>query len=150
MFKKFIKDTVDAAKRYAPAALTPEKRFAKALINVSSLMTMADGKAEDSEIEAASEVIFNHTSIKQFLTPQEAHEMYSLGIGKLQTSAGKSSTAMKLEVNAIIAEIADSVKEGHRRREVVETAKMIGESNGNGRMGDDEKAMLAKIESALA
>lgn len=150
MFKKFLKDTLDSAKRFAPSALTPEKRFAKALITASSLMTMADGKAETSEIEAASTVLFNHRSIKEFLTPAEAQEMYSLQITKLGEAGDKNPMALTLEVNGMVAEIADSVKQAHWRQEILEIAKMVGESNGQGRLGSAEEGILRKLQAALA
>lgn len=150
MLKKFFQNTVDAAKRYAPSALTPEKRFAKAIISASSLLTMADGKAEESEIEAASTIIFSHRSIKQFLTPAEAQEMYAMQIEKLQQANIKGKVPFSLEVNGLVAEIADSVADRQWRAEVLETAKMVGESNGNGRLGDDEQAILKKLQTAMA
>lgn len=149
MFKKLLKDTLDSAKRFAPSALTPEKRFAKALITASSLMTMADGKAETSEIEAASTVIFSHRSIKEFLTPTEAQEMYSLQITKLGEASDKNPMALTLEVNGMVAEVADSVKQSHWRQEILEIAKMVGESNGQGRLGSAEEALLRKLQGAL-
>lgn len=150
MFKKLFQNAVEQAKRYSPSALTPEKRFAKGLITASSLMTMADGKAENSEIEAASTVLFNHRSIKQFLTPTEAQEMYSLQIAKLGEAGDKNPMALTLEVNGMVAEIADSVKENHWRQEILEIAKMVGESNGQGRLGTAEEAIFRKIQAALA
>lgn len=150
MFKKMFGNLADQAKRFSPAALTPEKRFAKALVTASSVMTMADGKAEDTEIESSSAILFNHRSIKQFLSPTEAQEMYSLQISKLQEADSKGKAIMLLEVNGMVAEIADSVKENHWRQEILEIAKMIGESNGSGRLGEAEQGVLNKLRAALA
>lgn len=150
MIKSFLKNTVDAAKRYAPSALSPEKRFAKALINVSALMTMADGEADEGEVETTSQLIFAHTSIQQYLSSSEAHGMYSHGIETLQEAAKKGDMGLRLQVNAMVGEIADTVRESRWRAEILETAKMIGESNDQGRIGSDEQKMLDKIKNALA
>ena len=68
-FSNLGKNLAEQAKRFAPAALSPEKRFARGMITVSALMTMADGSAEDSEVEKSSQISAGHRSIQQYLTP---------------------------------------------------------------------------------
>ncbi|WP_410951620.1 hypothetical protein [Pseudomonas sp. S1(2024)] len=142
------KNLAEQAKRFAPAALSPEKRFARGLITISALMTMADGSAEESEVEKSSQIIAGHRSIQQHLTPADAHEMYGVIIGELQ-KAYTNSTSRLLEVNKRIAEIADSVKEPHWRRELIEFAGIMATSNSRGVAGDDERALQKKLSEAL-
>jgi tellurite resistance protein len=149
IFSGFGQKLQDQAKRFAPASLTPEKRFARALITTSALLTMADGSAEDSEIEQASQIIAGHRSIQQYLTPNDAHEMYGLIITELQ-EAFKNSTARLLEVNKRVADIADSVKEQNWRRELIEFSNIMAASNSRGQAGEPERAILQKIASALS
>jgi len=149
-FFKNLGNTLTAGvKRFAPASLTPEKRFARALVTSSALLTMADGSAEDSEIEQASQIIAGHNSIKQYLSPTEAHEMYAEVIEELVT-AYKNPTSRLMEVNKRIAEIADTVKEANWRREIIEFANVMGSSNSRGRAGADEQVIIDKIKAALA
>lgn len=148
-FKNLGSAITAGAKRFAPTSLTPEKRFARALITSSALITMADGSAESSEIEQASQIIAGHNSIKQYLAPTEAHEMYAEVIEELVT-AYKNPTSRLLEVNKRVAEIADTVKESNWRREIVEFANVMGSSNSRGRAGSDEQAIIDKIKTALA
>lgn len=148
-FKNFGSKLAEGAKRFAPAALTPEKRFARALITTSALITMADGSAEESEVEQASQIIAGHSSIKQYLTPTEAHDMYAEVVEEL-VSAYKNPTARLLEVNKRVAEIADTVKEANWRREIVEFAGVMGASNSRGQIGQDERAIIEKIKASLA
>jgi tellurite resistance protein len=137
------------AKRFAPAALSPEKRFARAMITVSALLTMADGAAEESEIEQASTIIAGHRSIQQYLTPVEAHDMYALILGELKKAYTDSTTRL-MEVNKRIAEISDTVKEPHWRRELIEFAGIMARSNGRGVAGDAERALEHKLAAALS
>lgn len=139
----------EQAKRFAPAALSPEKRFARALITTTSLMTMADGSADASELEQSSQIIAGHNSIRQYLTPAEAHEMYALIISELE-KAYSNPTARLLEVNKRIAEIADTVKEAHWRRELIEFAGILARSNARGAAGEAERALEKKLADALA
>lgn len=149
MIKNMLNSLKDKAKQLAPAMLTPEKRFAKAVIATVSLMTMADGQADTSEIEASSNVIFGHKSVKEFLTVDEAKEMYANQIKSLDLLHKQGASAVLLEVNSMIAEIAESVTNNVWRAEIISVAKQIGASNESGSIGSDEKAILDKIESAF-
>lgn len=148
IFKNLGSALAAGAKRFAPASLTPEKRFARALITSSALLTMADGSAEESEIEQASQIISGHNSIKQYLSPTEAHSMYAEVVEEL-VAAYKNSTSRLLEVNKRVAEIADTVKEPNWRREIIEFANVMGASNSRGRAGADEQAIIDKIKNAI-
>ncbi|MBD8088422.1 hypothetical protein IFT48_00245 [Pseudomonas fluorescens] len=147
--KNLGKSITASAKRFAPASLTPEKRFARALVTSSALITMADGSAEESEIEQASQIISGHNSIKQYLTPAEAHDMYAEIIEELVT-AYKNPTSRLMEVNKRVAEIGDTVKEASWRREIIEFANVMASSNSRGRAGADEQAIIDKIKTILA
>ena len=147
-FSNLGKSIEEQAKRFAPASLSPEKRFARAMITVSALITMADGTADDSEVEQASQIIAGHRSIQQYLTPTEAHEMYALVVTELQKAYTNSTTRL-LEVNKRVAEIADTVKEANWRRELIEFGGVMARSNARGVAGEAERALEHKLAAAL-
>lgn len=139
---------VENAKRLAPASLSPEKRFARALITGSALVALADGTADDGEINRASQIIAGHKSIKEYLVASEAHEMFSDVVQELQ-KAYRDPMNRLLEVNKRVAEIADTVKEPHYRQQVIEFAGVMGASNERGCIGSAEQAVIDKLKAAL-
>jgi tellurite resistance protein len=147
-FSNLGKSIEDQAKRFAPAALSPEKRFARAMITVSALITMADGNADESEIDQASEIIAGHHSIQQYLSQVEAHEMYGLIVTELQKTY-TNPTSRLMETNKRIAEIVDTVKQANWRRELIEFAGIMGRSNVRGQAGDAERALEHKLAASL-
>lgn len=150
MLKGMLNSIVDKAKQLSPSMLTPEKRFAKGIIATVSLMTMADGEADSSEIEASSNVIFNHKSVQEFLSADDAKKMYAGQIKLLQDSlSNHGQPGFLLEVNSMIAELASSIVDSSWREEIITVAKAIGASNESGTLGEKEQAILVKIEASF-
>ncbi len=136
--------------KYAPANLSPEKLFAKSLVQVNALVTMADGEAEDSEQQAASELIAANSSCMDYLGPEASFEILGLTLGDLEAANGKGKVMFNLEVNKILASIKQNVTDPIKREEIIAYATVMGETNSNGVAGPDEQAMIDKIVAALS
>jgi len=139
----------DLALKYSPSALTPEKRFAKACISACALLTMADGEAEATEVEMASEFIMGVPEIKKYFDMAEAHEIFALQLTALETASKKGNVMFLMETNKIIAEIHSSVDDESYVGTILAVAETMATSNSRGVAGKDELAVINTLKAAL-
>ena len=139
----------DMVAKYGPAVLSPEKRFGKACVTACALVTMADGEAEDSELDMSADFMAGIPEITEYLGAEEANEIFAMQISALQENYAKNKAMFTMEVNRMLAEMKTGVESAEWKGSVNAIAEAMGSSNGNGTAGDDEVAMIAKISTAM-
>lgn len=141
-------DVLSSAKdKFAPSALSPKKRFGKAVVDVCALMVMADGEAEEAEIEKAYEFLSDIEAIRSCISPEEVSEMFRASISALARAYKKSSIEFKFRTSAVVLEISSSVTSEGYRNNLIFIAKNMAEASSSD--GADEKNMIIKLEKAL-
>lgn len=139
----------DMTAKYAPTALSPEKRYGKGCVTACALVTMADGEAEASELDMAADFIMGIDTINDYLGVEEANEILALQIGALQKAFDKNAAMFTMEVNKMLAEIKSGVESAEWRDSIKALAESMASSNSAGKAGPDEQKMLDKIENAI-
>lgn len=142
-------DAKALAQKYTPEGLSPEKRFAKACVTVCALITMADGDAEESEIDMAAEFLGGIEEINDYIGIGEANEIFGMQIVALQAAFAKGKGMFAMEINKLIGEIKSGVTMAQWQMAVVAVAESMATSNSRGLVGEDEQAMLNKISTAI-
>jgi len=139
----------DMVAKYGPAVLSPEKRFAKACVTACALVTMADGEAEDEELDMAADFMVGVPEISEYLGGEEANEIFAMQISTLQENFAKNKAMFTMEVNRMLAEMKSGIDDHTWKNSVVAIAEAMGTSNSRGAIGNDEAAMIAKITSTM-
>lgn len=145
----FASKAKDAVSKYGPAMLSPEKKYGKAIVTACALITMADGEAEDSELDMASDFIAGIPEVSEYLGGEEANEIFALQITSLQSAFAENKAMFTMEVNRMLAEMKSGVDNTEWISSVNAVAEAMSTSNSNGVAGDDEKAMIAKIINSI-
>lgn len=142
--------------RNVPSVIFPEKRFARALIQVCALIDMAiegDAGQEKSEIHSTrvneiSSILFEHKTVKETFSPSAAHNEYLKCISSIKSAFEMSDQDYRIECDRIIAEIADNVKDSAWRADLIKASELVaGESKYS---GGDLSAILSKISKSLS
>ena len=142
--------------RNVPSVVFPEKRFARALIQVCALIDMAiegDAEQEKSEVYSTrvneiSSILFEHKTVKETFSPSGAHNEYLKCISSIKSAFGMSDQDYRIECDRIIAEIADNVKDSAWRADLIKVSERVaGESKSS---GGDLSAILSKISKSLS
>lgn len=144
-----LSDAKALAQKYTPESLSPEKRFGKACVTVCALVTMADGDAEESEIDMAAEFLGGIDEIKDYIGIGEANEIFGMQIVALQSGFSKGKGMFAMEVNKLIGEIKSGVTDAQWQMAVIAVAEAMASSNSRGTVGDDEQVMLNKLTTAI-
>ena len=152
-FFAMVKNAADGAaalgKKYAPAALSPEKRFAFGVITACALITMADGDAEEREIDEASDFLSHTEQVNAYVGLEEANEIFAMQISELQRAFGKSKGMFAMAVNKMIGSIKSGVTDPEWTMSVMAVAEVMSTKNSSGKAGTDEIAMLHKLRTAI-
>lgn len=152
-FFEMVKNAAEGAtalgKKYAPAALSPEKRFAFGVVTACALITMADGDAEESEINEASDFLMNIEQINSYIGLEEANEIFAMQISELQKAHDQGSGMFAMAVNKMIGSIKSGVTDPEWTMSVMAVAEVMATKNSNGKAGPDEIAMLHKMRTAI-
>lgn len=141
MLKENAVATPTATPMTAESVQTAEQRFAKALISVSALMVTADSNTTPQAMVALGQLLVGNQHVRKHFEVEDACALYVEEVNGLKQSR---------QVEAVIERIADSVEDRLWRDEVLETAELVGMSNINICMGAAERAMLGKLQTALA
>ena len=139
----------DMVAKYGPSVLSPEKRFGKACVTACALVTMADGEAEDSELDMAADFMAGIPEIAEYLGAEEANEIFAMQISALQENFVKNKAMFTMEVNRMLAEMKSSIDNAEWKGSVNAIAEAMGSANSNNAAGQDEAAMIAKIATAM-
>nr|VFK78443.1 MAG: Tellurite resistance protein [Candidatus Kentron sp. SD] len=152
-FKDFLKNVTAQAdevrKKYAPKALSPEKRYAHGIVTVCALLAMADGELEESEVEAASRFLMGVNEVQQYFGEADALELFSQLVNDLQSESTKGKAFFKMQTNKMIAEIKGMVARQDWRSNIMLIAKEMAKSNQAGKAGPHEQAILNQLETTL-
>jgi len=87
----FYTESAKKIKQYTPESFSKEKKFVNSLVISLALMTMADEKAETSEITASLGILKDIDQIHELDMTQEAIELYEIHILALEDAVGKPS-----------------------------------------------------------
>jgi tellurite resistance protein len=139
----------DLAAKWAPTALSPEKKFGKGIVTACTLITMADGEAEESELDAAVDFIVNIPEIGEYLGVEAANEVLAMQIEELQAAHNKGTAMFTMTINKMAAEIRNNVENPEWRSTVLAVAEAMASSNSNGVAGADEQKILDRLNALL-
>nr|VFJ48462.1 MAG: Tellurite resistance protein TerB [Candidatus Kentron sp. FM]VFJ48712.1 MAG: Tellurite resistance protein TerB [Candidatus Kentron sp. FM]VFK08163.1 MAG: Tellurite resistance protein TerB [Candidatus Kentron sp. FM] len=152
-FKDFLRNVTAQAdeirKKYAPKALSPEKRYAHGIATVCALLAMADGELEESEVEAASQFLMGVNEVQQYFGEADALELFSQLVNDLQSESTKGKAFFKMQTNKMIAQIKETVTRQDWRSNIMLIAKEMAKSNQAGKPGAHEQAMLDQLETMI-
>lgn len=148
-FHKKVKSLKDASSQYIlPTGLSDDKLFAFTKVKILGLITMADGVADEKEIDMATEVIKVDTNILQYIGEDEAKEHYGNVVQALELAADKNPTVLKIETNKVLDEIAKASSLPQKmRNEIIFYAEEMAVADG--KVDKDEVALVEKIAKAL-
>jgi tellurite resistance protein len=152
-FKDFLSKAASSAeemrKKYAPQVLNPEKRYARGIISVTALLAMADGVLEESEVETASKFLQGIEEIQKYLGETAALELFSLLVNELEAESKKGKAFFKLYINKMISEIKQTVTKPEWRSSIMVIATEMASSNTEGKVGQEEQAILDQLKASL-
>jgi tellurite resistance protein len=147
VLKKAADRATDLAKLYAPSALSPEKRFAKAIVMGCAMVTMADGQVEESEINTCDTFIRNIPEIKQYLGETQAQELLMHVINELNAQFKMGVAMFDLMVNRYVSEMREGVTNPQWQDTVILTAQTVAGSGTS--TGAKEQQIINKIKQAF-
>lgn len=138
-----------AVKKYSPDMLSPDRRYAKGIIVVCALLTMADGEAEDSEIEASYQFINGIDIITQHLSAEESSEIFRSTLELLDTAHKLTSAHVRIQENALISGIVEGISDPEFRQNVALIAETMARSNSRDQQGPEESALIELLKIKL-
>ena len=142
----FYTESVKKIKQYTPESFSKEKQFVNSLVISLALMTMADEKAETSEITASLDILKDIDQIHELDMTQEAIELYEMHILALEEAVG-NSTKWTIAIAKLLGEIA-RIKEYPEYCTMVENLLAYIAAS-DGKVDPTEVAMQEKIIACL-
>ncbi len=138
--------SVDFRRRWNPAHNTPEKNYAYASVAAMALIAAADGILEESEVQEAKKWIDSTEEIRQYLSSEEAQQVFHLFINELLECMEEEGSRFDIAVNLLLQKIPYVATDEWKMNIIALATRM---AIADGSLHETEEAMIHKIGSAL-
>ena len=133
--------------KIAPTDFSEQKQFAVATAEIISMMAMADGMIEESEIDTVANIIDGNLCSIDYLGIDASHAKVADTLSELQRSYGISEAYFVQTCDRMLDEIVNKVAALGWRHQLVDFAQEIAKTDGE--ISDNEKALLELIAKKL-
>lgn len=133
----FLSNLLSSAQKTV-SSYTGDKVFLKAGASAAANITLADGKMDDSEQDAAVAGLMGNAILKGSFTPAEIEAEYNDALARAKTRAGRAENTRFIE--------AMMSRPVEQRQDIFYIAADVADSD---EIGDDERRMLDNIAKAL-
>lgn len=142
-FLSALKGIVGAAGKELNKEYAGSSNFLNAVCASCALIAYADGTCEDSEKKKAIEVLTSHTQLAALYQRAAIESALNAALSHAQTSSGKQELARTLDAVQTLNNGAQMAEDTYL------VAVDVASANHNGKPGDDENAVLAKLAKRL-
>ena len=139
-------DAAQKFRQYTPESFSKEKKFVNGVVISLALITMADKKAETSEVTSCIDLINEIDEIKDLEMTSDAISLYEMHIETLE-KAVNNPTKWTLEIAKLLSEIAKLKPYPEYPPMIEALINIVSESDGN--LDPLETEMKEKILTAV-